>query len=117
MLIRVHRIACLLALLTLAIPASASARPAKETGYCGLVKIGSHRYLVLANFVSCSFAKKTAARLIRLKPKPISPGSKTGTLPGPKGYKCVGTLGPGNIQLSGGCTRTGAVGIQWSRAQ
>jgi len=117
MLIRFGCIACLLGLLMLAAPVSAPARPAIKTGYCGLIKVGSHRYLVLANAVSCPFAKRTAARLIRRRPKPFSSGSKTGTLPGPKGYKCIGTLGPGNIQLSGGCTKAGAIAIQWSRAK
>jgi hypothetical protein len=116
MLIRLRRGFFVLAFVLLVAPASASPRPATKTGYCGLVKVGSHRYQVLANTVPCSFAKKTATKLIRLKPKPLTPGLKTGTLPGPKGYKCVGTLGPGNIQLSGGCTKAGTVAIQWSRA-
>jgi hypothetical protein len=116
MLTRFPHVVFVLALLLLVAPASASPRPATTTGYCGLVTIGIHRYQVLANTVSCSFAKNTATRLIRLKPKPLAPGLKTGTLPGPKGYKCLGTLGPGNIQLSGGCTKAGTVAIQWSRA-
>ena len=113
-----RRVFLLLALcVTLASP-TASARPATKDGTCGLVKVGTHHYLVLAYKVSCSFAKKTAARLIPLKPKPLSPGAKTGSLPSPKGYKCIATLGPGNskLQLNGGCAKGGVPVIQWQRA-
>jgi hypothetical protein len=83
-----------------------------------LIKVGAHHYLVLANSVSCSFAKKTAAKLIPLKPKPLAPGAKTGSLPSPKGYKCIVSLGPGNskLQLSGGCAKGTIPAIQWDRA-
>ena len=87
-------------------------------GNCGLIKVGSHHYLVLAYKVSCSFAEKTATKLIPLRPKPLAPGGKAGSLPSPKGYKCIATLSPGNskLQLSGGCSKSGAVLIQWQRA-
>jgi len=104
--------------LTLAVPTTASAGPAVREGDCGLIKVGAHHYLVIASTVSCSFAKKTAARLIPLTPKPLAAGARTGSLPGPKGYKCIATLGPGKtkLQLSGGCERGAVPVIQWSRA-
>jgi hypothetical protein len=99
-------------------PLSASATSVAAQGNCGLIKVGAHHYLVIANSVSCSFAKRTAAKLIPLKPKPLAPGAKTGSLPGPKGYKCIATLGPGNsrLQLNGGCAKNAVPVIQWERA-
>lgn len=104
--------------LALATPTTALARHATTNGNCGLIKVGSHHYLVLAYKVSCSFAKTTATKLIPLKPKPLAPGAKTGSLPSPKGYKCIATLGPGNskLQLNGGCAKNGLPLIQWQRA-
>jgi len=103
--------------LALALPTTASARLDALSGNCGLIKVGPHRYNVLAYKVTCSFAERTAARLIRFKPKPLTPGAKTGSLPGPKGYKCIATLGPGdgNLQLSGGCAKGSVPVIQWER--
>ena len=102
----------------LLLPLSAPAAPVAAQGNCGLIKVGAHHYLVLANGVSCSFAKKTAAKLIPLKPKPLAPGAKTGSLPSPKGYKSIATLGPGNskLQLNGGCTKGPVPAIEWTRA-
>jgi hypothetical protein len=104
--------------LTLAVPTAASARPAIHDKTCGLIKVGAHHYLVLANTVNCSFATKTAAGLIPLKPKPLAPGARTGSLPSPKGYKCIATIGPGNskLQLNGGCAKGAVAVIQWDRA-
>ena len=101
----------------LAAPAATLASGTSARGACGLVAAGSHRYFVLASGgVSCASAKKTTARLAVLKPKPLAPGAKTGTVPGPAGDKCIATLGPGNVQLNGGCSKGGAVVIQWDRA-
>jgi hypothetical protein len=104
--------------LTLGATANASGGTHTAQGNCGLIKVGSHRYLVLANTVGCTFAKRTAARLIPLKPKPLRPGAETGSLPSPKGYKCIATLGPANskLQLSGGCARGNVPVIRWERA-
>jgi hypothetical protein len=103
--------------LALAGSTAASARTDALQGNCGIIKVGAHHYLVLAHTVSCTFAKKTAAKLIPLKPKPLAPGATTGSLPGPKGYKCIASLGPGNsnLQLSGGCAKGTLPAIQWNR--
>lgn len=103
--------------LALALPTSSLARQKAHQAVCGLIKVGSHHYLVLASKISCSFAKKTATKLIPLTPKPLTPGAKTGSLPGPKGYKCIASLGPGNsnLQLSGGCAKGTLPAIQWNR--
>jgi hypothetical protein len=101
----------------LAAPAMTLASGTQVRAACGLVSAGSHKYFVLASGgVSCATAKTTAAKLAVLKPKPLAPGAKTGTVPGPTGEKCIATLGPGNIQLNGGCSKGGAVLIQWDRA-
>ena len=106
-----------LCMLALAYPASSPAAPVGAVGTCGLIAVGAHRYLVVANTVTCAYAKRTAARLIALKPK-LAPGKRTGRLPSPSGLICTATLGPGagTLQLNGGCSRRGAVVILWDRA-
>jgi hypothetical protein len=80
------------------------------------MKVEGRAYALLATGVACAPATRTALLLVRLRPRPATPGSKTGRLPGgPKGFLCLGTLGPGNVQIGGGCTGPHAE-IQWTRA-